>query len=306
MLLGVHESVAGGLEKAFGHATNHATEALQIFTKNSSQWREPLLDPSLVAAFRLAHGGWGGRPVIAHGSYLVNLCSDRLDVLERSREAVIAEVERCGRLGIDCVAFHPGAAVGVAVEPALDVVAEGLSEILQRTAGTETRLCLENTAGQGSCLGCSLDELAAMIGRTRGGSERIGVCLDTQHLFAAGYDLTTPAGYDAFFAEFDAKIGIERLVAFHLNDSKKPLGQRVDRHEEIGLGEMGLYPFWRLVNDARFERIPGVVELPEAMAMSSLKRLFELRGAPEPVQKKIVLPLQLTPPPAKAAKRSKR
>src|SRR6266536_1635885 len=166
MLIGVHESVAGGLEKAFEHASGHATQALQIFTKNSNQWKEPFLDASSIATFRRAHGVWGGRPVIAHGSYLVNLCSDRLDVLERSREAMIDEVERSDRLGVACVAFHPGAAVGVTVDASLDLVAEGLSEVLERTKGAATRLCLENTAGQGSCLGCSIDEISTMIVRT--------------------------------------------------------------------------------------------------------------------------------------------
>jgi deoxyribonuclease-4 len=170
----------------------------------------------------------------------------------------------------------------------------------------KTRLCIENTAGQGSALGWSLDELAAMVEQTGEERDRLGFCLDTQHLFAAGYDLRTAAGYDAFFAEFDEKIGIERICAFHLNDSKKPLGHRVDRHEEIGSGEIGLYPFWRLVNDPRFENTPGCVELPLEAATTSLTRMKALRGAPEPVQKKVVAPLELSAAPPKPAKRAKR
>src|SRR6266851_9661680 len=218
MLLGVHESVAGGLEKAFGHADAHGTDAVQIFTKNANQWREPLLLDAQVAAFRAAHGAWGGRPVIAHDSYLVNLCAERPDMLEKSREALFSEMDRCDRLGVGYIAFHPGAAVGLGVESAIDLVSESLSGILERSKGMNTRLCIENTAGQGSCLGSSLDEIAAMIDRTHGGRERLAVCLDTQHLFAAGYDLTTAEGYDTFFAEFDQKIGLQRLAAFHLND----------------------------------------------------------------------------------------
>jgi deoxyribonuclease-4 len=236
----------------------------------------------------------------------VNLCSDRHDILERSREALFFEMERCDRLGVAAVAFHPGASVGLSHDDALDLVGEGLGEVLLRTKGMTTRLCLENTAGQGSCLAWSLDEIAGIIERSGKESDRIGVCLDTQHLFAAGYDLRTAAGYDRFFAEFDEKIGTKRICAFHLNDSKKPLGQRVDRHDEIGVGEIGLYPFWRLVNDPRFEKVPGVVELPGEMAMASLARLAGLRGAEEPQEKRIVKPLELVPPPAKSPAKRKR
>jgi deoxyribonuclease-4 len=164
----------------------------------------------------------------------------------------------------------------------------------------QTRLCLENTAGAGSTMGWSIEQMASIIERTHGGRERLGVCLDTQHLFAAGYDLRSAAGYDAFFAEFEAKIGTRKIAAFHLNDSKRPLGERVDRHEEIGMGQIGLYPFWRLMNDSRFEHTAGIVELPPETATTSLTRLRALRGAPEPREKRLVRPLELTPPPAKA------
>jgi deoxyribonuclease-4 len=195
--------------------------------------------------------------------------------------------------------------VGIAHDDALDLVGEGIGIVLERTKGMSTRLCLENTAGQGSCLAWSLDEIAAIIERSGPERDRIGVCLDTQHMFAAGYDLRTAAGYDRFFAEFEEKIGTSRISAFHLNDSKKPLGQRVDRHDEIGIGEIGLYPFWRLVNDPRFDQVPGVVELPREMALASLARLAGMRGAEEPKQKRIVQPLTLVPPPAKAEKRKR-
>jgi deoxyribonuclease-4 len=168
----------------------------------------------------------------------------------------------------------------------------------------KTRLCIENTAGQGSTLGWSLDQIATIIDRTAGG-ERLGVCLDTQHMFAAGYDLRSAAGYDAFFAELDAKIGTDRIAAFHLNDSKRPLGERVDRHEEIGMGQIGLYPFWRLMNDARFAETAGIVELPRETAATSLTRLKAMRGAPEPLEKRLVKPLELTPPPIKNARRGR-
>ncbi len=303
MLLGAHESVAGGLERAFEHAAVHGGEALQIFTKNSNQWREPPLEAAAVSAFRAGHGAFEGRPIVAHGSYLVNLCSERPDVLERSREALFSEMARCDRLGVTCIAFHPGASVGMPHADALELIGEGLAMVLDRTRGMQTRLCIENTAGQGSCLGWSLDEIAGIIEKSGSDGDRLGVCLDTQHLFAAGYDLRTPGGYDQFFADFDAKVGLDRIAAFHLNDSKKPLGQRVDRHDEIGVGEIGLYPFWRLVNDPRFDQVAGIVELPREAAMSSLLRLKALRGAEEPLQKRIVQPLKLVAPTVKASTR---
>ena len=303
MLLGRHESVAGGLDKAFEHAGADGSEAIQIFTKNANQWKEPALLGTQIGAFRAAHAAWGGRPVIAHGSYLVNLCSDKLDILERSRDTVVAEMVRCEELGVAGIALHPGAALEMTEEPALDRIAEGFGHVLERTKGMRTRLCIENTAGAGSTLGWSLDQIASIIDRTEGGRERLGVCLDTQHLFAAGYDLRSAEGYDAFFSEFDAKIGVARIAAFHLNDSKRPLGERVDRHEEIGMGQIGLYPFWRLMNDARFERTAGIVELPPETAATSLARLRALRAAPEPKEKRLVRPLELTPPPAKSTRR---
>jgi deoxyribonuclease-4 len=303
MLLGMHESVAGGLDRAFGHAESHGDEAIQIFTKNSNQWKEPTLQASQIAAFRAAHASWGGRPVISHGSYLVNLCTDKPEILEKSRETIVQEMIRCEELGVASLAFHPGAALDLGDEAALDRIAEGMSMALERTPGMKTRLCVENTAGQGSCMGWSLEHIAAILDKTQNGRERLGICLDTQHLFAAGYDLRSAAGYDAFFAEFDAKIGLGRIAAFHLNDSKKPLGERVDRHEEIGMGQIGLYPFWRLMNDPRFAHTPGIVELPLQTASASLSRLKAMRGAPEPKELRLVKPLELTAPPAKPAKR---
>ena len=300
----MHESVAGGLEKAFHHAGAHGTEAIQIFTKNANQWKEPMLAPAQIAAFRAAHAAWGGRPIVSHGSYLVNLCTDKPDILERSRETVFIEMARCEDLGVANVALHPGAALDLSEEAALDRIAEGLSLVLERTRGMQTRLCLENTAGAGSTMGWSIDQMAHIIERTDDGRARLGVCLDTQHLFAAGYDLRTAEGYDAFFAEFEAKIGIEKIAAFHLNDSKRPLGERVDRHEEIGMGQIGLYPFWRLMNDTRFEHTAGIVELAPETAAASLGRLKALRAAPEPREKRLVRPLELTAPPVKAPRKS--
>lgn len=304
MRVGAHESIAGGLDKAFARADEHGDEALQIFTKSSGQWKEPSLSREQIAAFRDGLRSFG-RPVIAHDSYLVNLCADRDDILERSRAALSFELERCDALGVDFIAFHPGAANELPLDVALSRVAESLSMVLEKARGAKTQLCLENTAGQGTCVGWSLDEIATILERTEGG-ERLGVCLDTQHLFAAGHDLRTAEGYDAFFQRFDEVVGLDRVRCFHLNDSKKPLGERVDRHEEIGVGAIGLYPFFRLMNDARFERVPGVLELPPEATVTNLGRLTGLRGASEPTQTKLAAPLSLTAPEAKPKRSTRR
>jgi deoxyribonuclease-4 len=281
LLLGSHPSVAGGLDRAFGRAAEVSAVALQIFTKTSGQWREPELSRAEVAAFRAAREGAGGPPVLSHASYLVNLCADRDDVLARSREALARELERCDALGVDAIALHPGAAMALAPDVALDLVAESLGVVLARTKGVSTRLCIENTAGQGTCLGHTLDELAEIVRRTPGG-ERLGLVLDTQHLFASGQDLREAAAYDAYFAALEARLGPGRLVGFHLNDSKKPLGSRVDRHEEIGKGLIGLPLFHRLVNDPRFADLPGILELSPDVARANLELLRSLVGAPPP------------------------
>ena len=259
-----------------------ASKHFRIFTKNASQWKEPELGADQLNAFRAAHRAWGGGPIIAHDSYLVNLCSDRADILARSRSALWSEMLRCEALGIDAVAFHPGARMGLSQEAAIARVGESLSELLERGRGMTTRLAIENTAGQGSALAWSIDEMAAIIAACGPDGERVRVCLDTQHLFAAGYDLRTAQGYDDFFGEFDRKVGIGRIRSFHLNDSKRGLGERVDRHEAIGQGHLGLYPFWRLINDARFAPVPGLVELPPDAAAASVVRLAALRGAEDP------------------------
>jgi deoxyribonuclease-4 len=282
MLLGAHESVAGGLDKAFARGAAYGIEAVQIFTKNASQWKEPVLGSEQLAAFRAAHRTWGGGPVIAHDSYLVNLCSDRPDVLARSRASLVCELERCHALGVGVIAFHPGASMGLDKARAIARVGESLDAMLELGVGMTTRLAIENTAGQGTALAWSIDEIAAIIAASGPLADRLGVCLDTQHLFAAGYDLRTAQGYDAFFDEFERKVGISRICSFHLNDSKKGLGERVDRHEAIGRGQIGLYPFWRLVNDPRFASTAGVVELPPDAAVTSFAQLVGLRGAPMP------------------------
>ena len=259
MLFGAHESVAGGVASVFARAKVDRCRAIQVFTKNSNQWKEPALTPETFAAFRAGRAAYGEAPILSHASYLINLGTDDPLVLQRSVDALVAEVERSSALGIDYVVLHPGAHLGAGEAVGIGRVCEALAAVHARTPGATARILLENTAGQGTCIGHRFEHLQAIFEGTKGAAE-MGVCLDTQHAFAAGYDLTTDAGYELAFGSLEACVGLGRLRAFHLNDSKRPLGARVDRHEHIGEGMLGLCTFWRLANDPRFARIPAVVE----------------------------------------------
>jgi deoxyribonuclease-4 len=287
MLLGAHESVAGGAHTAIARGLDDGCQAIQIFARQAAQWRARPLGPEEVRLFRDAHAqaaaGW---PVLSHGSYLINLCAADPTTLTRSRDALEDELVRAEALGLTYVVLHPGAHLGIGAEDGITAVAASLADVLNRVRGFRVKLLLELTAGQGSCLGCRFEEMAAILERTRGG-EDLGICFDTCHVHCAGYDLSTEEGYDQTFAAFDRTIGLPRLRAFHLNDSKTPTGSRVDRHQEIGDGYLGLLPFWRLVNDARFANLPGVLETPSGpdklpSFKRNLERLRALIGAPRP------------------------
>ena len=285
MRLGAHESVAGGTWNAVARGQSDGCQALQIFARPSAQWRTRPFAPDEVSMFRseLASVGW---PTMSHGSYLINPCAADATVLTRSRDALTEELLRAEELGLDYVIIHPGAHVGCGEAGGVQAVAASLSEVHQRVPGLRVTLLLELTAGQGSCLGCRFEQLAAIFDRTRGAAE-LGVCFDTCHAHAAGYDLLTDAGYAETFEEFDRLLGLGTLRAFHLNDSKTPAGSHVDRHQEIGDGFMGRLPFWRLVNDARFATVPGVLETPHGpdklpSFARNLARLRALAGAPRP------------------------
>jgi deoxyribonuclease-4 len=285
MLLGAHESVAGGAAGAIERGLRDGCQAIQIFARPSAQWRAKPFTPEEVSQFRSEHAavGW---PVMSHASYLINLCAADPVILEKSRVAMEDELVRAEELGLDFVVVHPGAHVGCGEDEGITAVARSLSWLGERTRGFRVRLLLEITAGQGSCLGCRFDEMARILERTRNGPT-LGICFDTCHALASGHDLTTDAGYDQVFADFDRVLGLEQLRAFHLNDSKTPLGSRVDRHQEIGDGFLGLLPFWRLVNDARFATTPAVLETPSGpdklpSFARNLQRLRDLIGAPRP------------------------
>ncbi|WP_437674431.1 deoxyribonuclease IV [Sorangium sp. So ce131] len=306
MIFGAHQSVAGGLHRAVALAGEDRCEAVQIFTKVSGQWREPALSADQIAAFRAARASWAGAGrALAHASYLINLCADDAAILERSREALFQELARCDALGIDFVVFHPGAHRGLGEEAGLDRIGESLAIVLSRAKGLTAQLCIENMAGQGSTLGDRVDQIAAMIERAGPEGARLGVCIDTQHAFAAGHDLRSEAGYERFWGDFGRLLGLDRLRCMHVNDSKAALGQRLDRHERIGDGEMGLAPFWRLVNDPRLARVPAVVELPPLSKerrgyAEELERLRALNGAAEPPR-----PAEAPEPPRPAKRRAR-
>ena len=267
MILGAHESVAGGLDTVFARAARDGCDAVQLWTRSSRQWAARPLDDGTVAAFRAAHRRARGAttqaklPLAAHASYLINLAAASATVWDRSVEALHDECVRAEALGVAQVIVHPGACVGCSVDEGLTRVARALEQIC-RALGPKprVRLLVEITAGQGTCVGCSFAELAEILART--GERRLGVCLDTQHMWAAGIDWTTPRGYERTLSEFDRIVGLRHLEAFHLNDSKKPLGARVDRHAPIGDGLIGAAPFRRLVEDARFAALPGFLETP--------------------------------------------
>jgi deoxyribonuclease-4 len=255
-------SVAGGLPRAVERAVVHRCDALQIFAKNANQWRGRVVPPEEVRAFRAGVKASGIFPVVSHASYLINLATTDRALRRQSLDAMGDEIDRAEALGLLGVVLHPGCyTVGNEAE-GLQLIADGLFDLLRERRRGKTMVLLEHTAGQGTSLGSTFEQLASMIARTND-HPRIGVCLDTCHLLASGYDIVSPEGYASTFKQFGRLVGFDRLKAFHMNDSKKPLGSRVDRHEHIGRGCLGLEPFRRIVNDRRFRRLPMLLETPK-------------------------------------------
>jgi deoxyribonuclease-4 len=258
-LLGSHLSIAGGYYKAADAAAVLGMQTIQIFTKNNNQWAaKPLLDED-IRLFRDAVARAGIRLPCAHNSYLINLASPDDELWQKSVEAMIVELQRAEALGLAGVVMHPGSFVTSSEEEGLARIVTALDQVHKRTRGIACQTWLETTAGQGSNLGHRFEHLARLIAEVRD-PERIGVCVDSCHIFAAGYPIQTPAEYAETMSEFDRLIGIDRIRAWHLNDSKKPLGSRVDRHEHIGEGCLGLEPFRHILNDARFADVPMYLE----------------------------------------------
>jgi deoxyribonuclease-4 len=269
--LGAHLSIAGGLPRAVDRAEASRCEALQIFTKSAGQWRARPLPPEEIARFRRRVEETGIRPVVAHNSYLINIAAASPVLRARSLAALGEELDRAEALGLDGLVMHPGSHTTGTPDEGLRLIGDGIAALLKARPRGRTVILLEHTAGQGTNLGHRFEHLAAILERLDG-SPRVGVCLDTCHLLAAGYDLCTPAGYRATFREFDRLVGLDRIKAFHLNDSKKPCGSRVDRHEHIGKGCLGLEPFRMLLNDRRFAKLPMLLETPKLETPASLRR----------------------------------
>ena len=261
-LFGAHFSIAGGLTNAVATAVRFECGTLQLFTKNASQWAcKPIADDD-AKSFRKSAKSAKLKLLTAHDSYLINLASPAEELFRKSVEAFAVEWERAEQLGLSYLVAHPGAHVGSGEEAGLKRVIEGLDIASGRCKGLKTRILLETTAGQGTTLGHRFEHLAAIRAGVRE-PERFGVCLDTCHVFAAGYPIHTADGFAATFREFDGVIGLGNLKLFHVNDSVKPLGSRVDRHAGLGLGEIGEGAFRKLVNDERFDALPMILETPK-------------------------------------------
>jgi deoxyribonuclease-4 len=292
--IGAHMSVAGGVSLAVDRAELHGCEALQIFAKNASQWKGKPLDRDEIRRFRRRVAETGVGPVVSHASYLINLATRAPALREQSIAAFVDELERAHALALLGVVIHPGTCTEGPDEEGLALIAAGLRTALKAHPRRKTMVLLEHTAGQGRSLGHRFEHLAAIIGALDG-SPRVGVCLDTCHLVSAGYDIVSAEGYARTFADFDRVVGIDRLRAFHANDSKKPCGSRVDRHEHIGRGCLGLEPFARILHDERFAGLPMMIEtakLPsrgradqivlDPLDAENLGTLRRLRDSPPP------------------------
>ncbi|NDD27220.1 MAG: deoxyribonuclease IV [Proteobacteria bacterium] len=281
-LLGAHVSTAGGLHNAIDRAAGVRAECFQIFTRAPGMWKARPWREGEVARFREMRAAAGDPPLLVHDIYLTNLAAPAGELRERSIATVAEERQRCAEIGADGLVCHLGAHLGEGVERGIARYAEALREILDRTAGNPVPILLENSAGQGTCLGHTLTHIGEVIEQA-GAPGDLGLCLDTCHLFAGGYDLRDESAYEALWTELDQRIGRDRLRAFHLNDSKKGLGCRVDRHEHIGQGEIGPEAFARLLRDPRVAGLPMVIETPEvdemhATNLSLLRSLERKRG----------------------------
>ena len=276
--LGAHMSTAGGFPRAIEMGLTVGCETIQLFTKANTQWAAPPIPAPAAAAFRQAAAASGIAPCFAHSAYLINLGSPDPTLAGRSEAALRVELERAEQLGLAFVILHPGSHIGTGADPCLERIAAAAARVLTATAGARVQLLYETAAGQGSAVGDRFEHLATLLART-GRPERVGVCFDTCHVFAAGYDLRTRAAYAQTMQAFDQLVGLRWIRAVHLNDSQRPLGARVDRHEQIGQGAIGLTAFRCLLNDPRLADVPMVLETPkDAACTEDVRNLALLRG----------------------------
>ena len=277
--IGAHVSASGGVENAPLNAHNIGATAFALFTKNQRQWFSSALTEQSIAMFksRCAEYGYTAAQILPHDSYLINLGSPDAESLEKSRKSFIEEMHRCELLGLDRLNFHPGSHLkNISEEDCLKTIAESINIALDKTQGVIA--VLENTAGQGTNVGYRFEHLRAIIDLVDDKS-RVGVCIDTQHAFAAGYDLLSEEGFDEVWKHFDEVIGFEYLRGMHLNDSKKELASRVDRHETLRNGLLGANPFMRIMQDSRFDNIPLILETPDETLWAEEIEWLKMNGA---------------------------
>jgi deoxyribonuclease-4 len=278
MIFGAHCSTAGGFRKALERGASIGCEVVQIFVKNNMQWMGRPPAPENVAGFAALRQSGGFVAVFGHAGYLINLGGPPSPNRAKSLQSLIQEISFAGALGLPVLVLHPGAHLGAGEERGLERIVAGLDEVLAATKTSCVRLALENTAGQGTCLGHKIEHLAAIYDAVKQ-PKRLGLCLDTAHFFAAGFDLRGAKGWDAATRQVEKLIGLKQILAFHLNDSKAGLGSRVDRHEHIGQGKIGLEGFRHIVNDARFANFPGCLETPKSEDLhEDVENLATLRG----------------------------
>jgi len=273
MLLGVHCSIKGGLHNAFYEAESLGIDTFQVFTKNQRQWKEKIIDTEEKSRFLDSYKTSRVKMIFSHASYLINLASNDDTLWECSVRALIGEVQRCHDLGLEFTILHPGSAKELGEQKGIKKIIKALKTTLHATKNSTVKILLENTAGQGSCIGYRFEHLKQIIDGVN--SSRVGVCFDTCHAFAAGYDIRSKIGFEATMEELDKIVGLQNLHAIHLNDSKRELGSNLDRHEHIGKGTLGLEPFRQIMN--RFTHIPKVIETPKKDTMDTVN-LEVLRG----------------------------
>lgn len=262
ILLGAHISVAGGFSKAVKRAEEIGANCFQIFTKSNRQWHAKEISPEEESAFIDALKSSSISEVIAHGAYLINVGSANNETVKKSTESLAQELQRCEQLHIPYLVLHPGTARFDDETQSLEFIAENIDKAFDLSKTNHVLLLLETMAGQGNTLGYTFKQLATIINRSRH-ANRIGICFDTCHAFAAGYDFSTPTSYRAMWQEFDQELGIKKLKVFHINDSKKEFGSKVDRHEGIGMGKIPIEAFALLLQDKKFEHVPKIIETPE-------------------------------------------
>jgi len=279
LLIGAHMSISGGVFNAILAGEELDCTTIQIFTKNNNQWKAKELTQADVDKFFEQQKRTKISPIVGHNGYLINLASPKEDIFAMSRESMLIELQRAEKLGLPYLVMHPGSHLGTGEEGGIKKIAGAINWLHQKTKGYKVKICLETTAGQGSTLGYKFEQLAEIIELVKE-NQRLGVCYDTCHTFAAGYDIRTKEACQNTFKEFDKVIGLSRLKVIHLNDAIKDLGSRVDRHTHIGEGKIGLEGFRLLMNDKRWEKVPKILETPKekgtAKDIENLNRLRNL------------------------------